>query len=94
MATAPKRSLASSGLSGPAQLDKDESELAVQAAIAAGRRVPPLIEGLSLGSCMMASMNTERCDPVELAALRESFASRPEAAAPAGWEEAPELDAS
>ncbi|MFC9501562.1 SMI1/KNR4 family protein [Streptomyces sp. NPDC056982] len=35
---------------------------------------------------MMAGMNTERCDPVELAALREIFASRPEAAPPAGWE--------
>ncbi|MEV7793559.1 SMI1/KNR4 family protein [Streptomyces sp. NPDC087512] len=35
---------------------------------------------------MMIGMNTETCDPVELAALREVFASRPEAAAPAGWE--------
>lgn len=35
---------------------------------------------------MMTGMNTETCDPVELAALREIFASRPEAAPPAGWE--------
>ncbi|MFF6776568.1 SMI1/KNR4 family protein [Streptomyces sp. NPDC012637] len=31
-------------------------------------------------------MNTETCDPAELAALREIFASRPEAVPPAGWE--------
>ncbi|MFJ7158188.1 SMI1/KNR4 family protein [Streptomyces sp. NPDC101118] len=35
---------------------------------------------------MMARMNTETCDPAELAALREIFASRPGAAPPAGWE--------
>ncbi|MEW2555116.1 SMI1/KNR4 family protein [Streptomyces zhihengii] len=35
---------------------------------------------------MMIAMNTETCDPVELAVLREIFASRPEAVAPAGWE--------
>ncbi|MFF6888554.1 SMI1/KNR4 family protein [Streptomyces sp. NPDC012421] len=35
---------------------------------------------------MMAGMNTETCDAVELAALREIVASRPEAAPPAGWE--------
>lgn len=35
---------------------------------------------------MMTGMNTETCDPVELAALREIFASRPEASPPAGWE--------
>ncbi|MEV6550963.1 SMI1/KNR4 family protein [Streptomyces sp. NPDC051597] len=35
---------------------------------------------------MMIGMNTETCDPVELASLREIFASRPEAAPPAGWE--------
>ncbi|MFI8104469.1 SMI1/KNR4 family protein [Streptomyces sp. NPDC086023] len=35
---------------------------------------------------MMAGMNTETCDPAELAALREIFASRPGAAPPAGWE--------
>ncbi|MEU6950515.1 SMI1/KNR4 family protein [Streptomyces sp. NPDC046316] len=35
---------------------------------------------------MMTGMNTETCDPAELAALREIFASRPEAAPPAGWE--------
>ncbi|MFB7427722.1 SMI1/KNR4 family protein [Streptomyces hydrogenans] len=31
-------------------------------------------------------MNTETCDPAELAALRELLASHPEAAPPAGWE--------
>ncbi|MFC8490081.1 SMI1/KNR4 family protein [Streptomyces sp. NPDC057235] len=31
-------------------------------------------------------MNTETCDPAESAALREIFASRPEAVPPAGWE--------
>ncbi|MFF2523895.1 hypothetical protein ACFVTW_17575, partial [Streptomyces liangshanensis] len=31
-------------------------------------------------------MNTEACDPAESAALRELFASRPEAAPAAGWE--------
>lgn len=35
---------------------------------------------------MMIGMSTETCDPAELAALREIFASRPEAAPPAGWE--------
>jgi hypothetical protein len=35
---------------------------------------------------MMTGVNTETCDPVELAALREVFASRPEAVAPAGWQ--------
>jgi hypothetical protein len=35
---------------------------------------------------MMVGMNTETCDPAELATLREIFASRPEAAPPAGWE--------
>ncbi|MEU2655141.1 SMI1/KNR4 family protein [Streptomyces sp. NPDC007325] len=35
---------------------------------------------------MMAGMNTETCDAVELAVLREFVASRPEAAPPAGWE--------
>ncbi|MFH9958929.1 SMI1/KNR4 family protein [Streptomyces roseolus] len=35
---------------------------------------------------MMIGMHTETCDPAELAALREIFASRPEAATPAGWE--------
>ncbi|MFE3940434.1 SMI1/KNR4 family protein [Streptomyces sp. NPDC059118] len=35
---------------------------------------------------MMIGMNTETCDPAELAALREIFAPRPEAAPPAGWE--------
>ncbi|MFJ3213528.1 SMI1/KNR4 family protein [Streptomyces flaveolus] len=35
---------------------------------------------------MMTSVNTETCDPVDLAALREVFASRPEAVAPAGWQ--------
>ncbi|WP_184932741.1 SMI1/KNR4 family protein [Streptomyces nymphaeiformis] len=35
---------------------------------------------------MMPGMNTEACDPAELAALREIFASRPDAAPPAGWE--------
>ncbi|WP_225802463.1 SMI1/KNR4 family protein [Streptomyces sp. NK15101] len=34
---------------------------------------------------MMTGMNTETCDPAELAVLREIFASRPEAAPPAGW---------
>ncbi|GHF92993.1 SMI1/KNR4 family protein [Streptomyces hydrogenans] len=31
-------------------------------------------------------MNTETCDPAELAALRELLASHPDAAPPAGWE--------
>ncbi|MER5615152.1 SMI1/KNR4 family protein [Streptomyces sp. NPDC002215] len=35
---------------------------------------------------MMAGMNTETCDPAELATLREIFTSRPEAVPPAGWE--------
>ncbi|MFE5509482.1 SMI1/KNR4 family protein [Streptomyces sp. NPDC056529] len=35
---------------------------------------------------MMTGMNTETCDPAESAALREIFASRPEAVPPAGWE--------
>ncbi|MFJ6017158.1 SMI1/KNR4 family protein [Streptomyces sp. NPDC092952] len=35
---------------------------------------------------MMADMNTETCDPAESAALREIFASRPEAVPPAGWD--------
>ncbi|MFF0479031.1 SMI1/KNR4 family protein [Streptomyces sp. NPDC004284] len=35
---------------------------------------------------MMVGMNTESCDPAELAALREIFASRPEAVRAAGWE--------
>ncbi|MFD0367580.1 SMI1/KNR4 family protein [Streptomyces sp. NPDC059071] len=35
---------------------------------------------------MMTRMNTETCDPVELATLREVIASYPEAAPPAGWE--------
>ncbi|QNP67799.1 SMI1/KNR4 family protein [Streptomyces genisteinicus] len=35
---------------------------------------------------MMIGMNTETCDPAELAALRDIFAARPEAAPPAGWE--------
>ncbi|MFE4662545.1 SMI1/KNR4 family protein [Streptomyces hydrogenans] len=35
---------------------------------------------------MMADMNTETCDAAELAVLREIFASRPDAAPPAGWE--------
>ncbi|MFE5937143.1 SMI1/KNR4 family protein [Streptomyces sp. NPDC056470] len=35
---------------------------------------------------MMACMNTETCDPAELAALHEIFASRPEASPPAGWD--------
>ncbi|WP_432087620.1 SMI1/KNR4 family protein [Streptomyces sp. bgisy095] len=35
---------------------------------------------------MMTVMNTETCDPAESAALREIFASRPEAVPPAGWE--------
>ncbi|MFI8515127.1 SMI1/KNR4 family protein [Streptomyces sp. NPDC085460] len=35
---------------------------------------------------MMAGMNTETCDAVELAVLREIVASRPDAAPPAGWE--------
>lgn len=34
---------------------------------------------------MMTRMNTEVCDPTELAALREVFTSRPEAIPPAGW---------
>ncbi|WP_282702848.1 SMI1/KNR4 family protein [Streptomyces sp. CC219B] len=34
---------------------------------------------------MMTSMNTEICDPTELATLREVFASRPEAIPAAGW---------
>lgn len=34
----------------------------------------------------MAAMNTEACDPAESAALREIFASRPEAVPAAGWE--------
>ncbi|WP_411092190.1 SMI1/KNR4 family protein [Streptomyces sp. 049-1] len=34
---------------------------------------------------MMTRMNTETCDPTELAALREVFISRPEAIPPAGW---------
>ncbi|CAM5274683.1 hypothetical protein STANM309S_06462 [Streptomyces tanashiensis] len=56
-------------------------------AVPAGTSLPVLLAGaVSCGSCMMASMNTETCDPDELAALREIFASRPEAAPPAGWE--------
>ncbi|MFJ8431394.1 SMI1/KNR4 family protein [Kitasatospora sp. NPDC094019] len=35
---------------------------------------------------MMPRMNTETCDPAELAALREIFASRSEAVPPVGWE--------
>ncbi|MET8746681.1 SMI1/KNR4 family protein [Streptomyces sp. NPDC004728] len=35
---------------------------------------------------MMTGMNTETCDPAELATLREIFTSRPEAVPPAGWE--------
>ncbi|MFI6646697.1 SMI1/KNR4 family protein [Streptomyces sp. NPDC050529] len=35
---------------------------------------------------MMTGMNTEACDPSELAALREIFASRPEAVPPVGSE--------
>ncbi|MFJ3856234.1 SMI1/KNR4 family protein [Streptomyces sp. NPDC090085] len=35
---------------------------------------------------MMIGMNTETCDPAELATLREIFGPRPEAAPPAGWE--------
>lgn len=35
---------------------------------------------------MTTGMDTETCDPAELAALREIFASRPGAAPPAGWE--------
>ncbi|MFH8688521.1 SMI1/KNR4 family protein [Streptomyces anulatus] len=35
---------------------------------------------------MMTGMNTEACDPAESAALREIFASRPEAVPPAGPE--------
>ncbi|MFE0640647.1 SMI1/KNR4 family protein [Streptomyces sp. NPDC058877] len=35
---------------------------------------------------MMSGMNTETCEPAELAALREVFASRPGAEPPAGWE--------
>ncbi|MGW2082213.1 SMI1/KNR4 family protein [Streptomyces sp. NPDC001939] len=35
---------------------------------------------------MMTGMNTETCDPAEIAALREIFAPRAEAARPAGWE--------
>lgn len=35
---------------------------------------------------MMTGMNTETCDPAELAVLREIFASRPEAVPPVGWE--------
>ncbi|WP_053850127.1 SMI1/KNR4 family protein [Streptomyces sp. NRRL B-24085] len=35
---------------------------------------------------MMTGMNTETCDPAELAALRDIFASRSEAVPPAGWE--------
>ncbi|MEU6343512.1 SMI1/KNR4 family protein [Streptomyces sp. NPDC046977] len=35
---------------------------------------------------MMIGMNTETCDPAELAALREIFVPRPEASPPAGWE--------
>ncbi|AJF66476.1 SMI1/KNR4 family protein [Streptomyces vietnamensis] len=35
---------------------------------------------------MMIGMNTEACDPAELAALHEIFASRPDAAPAAGWE--------
>ncbi|MFD4322988.1 hypothetical protein ACFWSG_42580, partial [Streptomyces sp. NPDC058548] len=41
---------------------------------------------VSSGSCMLTGMNTEASNPAELAALREIFASRPEAAPPAGWE--------
>ncbi|GGY81219.1 hypothetical protein GCM10010363_72540 [Streptomyces omiyaensis] len=33
----------------------------------------------------MTGVNTETCAPAEAAALRELFASRPEAAPPAGW---------
>ncbi|MGQ4713987.1 SMI1/KNR4 family protein [Streptomyces anulatus] len=35
---------------------------------------------------MMTGMNTEACDPAESAALRETFASRPDAVPPAGPE--------
>ncbi|MFE6888160.1 SMI1/KNR4 family protein [Streptomyces sp. NPDC057694] len=35
---------------------------------------------------MVTDMNTETCDPAEIAALREIFASRAEAVPPAGWE--------
>ncbi|WP_282698359.1 SMI1/KNR4 family protein [Streptomyces sp. CC208A] len=35
---------------------------------------------------MMTGMNTETCDPAELAALRETFTSRSGSAPPAGWE--------
>ncbi|MGW4839287.1 SMI1/KNR4 family protein [Streptomyces globisporus] len=35
---------------------------------------------------MMTGMNTETCAPSEAAALREIFASHPDAAPPAGWE--------
>ncbi|MFB7226275.1 MULTISPECIES: SMI1/KNR4 family protein [Streptomyces] len=35
---------------------------------------------------MMTCMNTEACDPAESAALREIFATRPDAVPPAGWE--------
>ncbi|MDX3378188.1 SMI1/KNR4 family protein [Streptomyces sp. ME02-6991-2A] len=35
---------------------------------------------------MMSGMNTETCAPSEAAALREIFASHPEAVPPAGWE--------
>ncbi|MFE8008605.1 SMI1/KNR4 family protein [Streptomyces sp. NPDC057418] len=34
---------------------------------------------------MMTGMNTEICEPTELAALRDVFASRPEAIPPVGW---------